>query len=159
MAGNEKMPVGLSHKKFLLYSHIQLVFIKMILPFLYIAPTTEMGRGVFTAEDIAKDTIIEIAPVIVMSADDRVWLDKTRLHDYIFEWGDRESKQTMRCCMALGYVPVYNHSYKSNCEYEMDIENERIRIRTVHFIKAGEELFINYNGNWNDPKLLWFDAK
>jgi hypothetical protein len=34
-----------------------------------------------------------------------------------------------------------------------------IAIRTVHFIKAGEELFINYNGGWNDTKPVWFDAK
>ena len=61
--------------------------------------------------------------------------------------------------MAMGYIPVYNHSYKSNCEYEMDFEEEKISIRAVHFIIAGEELFINYNGDWNDSKLLWFEAK
>lgn len=61
--------------------------------------------------------------------------------------------------MALGYVPIYNHSYKSNCEYEMDFEQEQISIKAVRFIKAGEELFINYNGNWNDDKRLWFEAK
>jgi SET domain-containing protein len=61
--------------------------------------------------------------------------------------------------MALGYIPMYNHSYRSNCEYEMDFENEIIHIRAVHFIKKGEELLINYNGNWDDPKPLWFDAK
>jgi len=61
--------------------------------------------------------------------------------------------------MALGYLAVYNHSYRSNCEYEMDFKKEVIIIKTVHFIKAGEELFINYNGNWNDPKPVWFDAK
>ena len=61
--------------------------------------------------------------------------------------------------MALGYVPIYNHSYHSNCEYEMDFENELINIRTVRFIKEGEELFINYNGDWNDRKPVWFDAK
>jgi SET domain-containing protein len=60
--------------------------------------------------------------------------------------------------MALGYVPVYNHSYKSNCEYEMDFDDEIIRIKTVRFIKAGEELFINYNGDWNDRKPVWFHA-
>jgi SET domain-containing protein len=127
----------------------------MIQPFIFIAPTAGMGRGVFTSSDIEEDTVIEISPVIVMSGEDRKLLDKTLLHDYIFEWGDKKK----HCCMALGYVPMYNHSYKSNCEYEMDYEIEMIRIKTVRYIKAGEELFINYNGEWNDAKLLWFEAK
>jgi SET domain-containing protein len=60
--------------------------------------------------------------------------------------------------MALGYVPIYNHSYKSNCEYEMDYDNDLISIKTVRAIKKGEELYINYNGEWNDEKKLWFEA-
>ncbi|MGZ8553071.1 MAG: SET domain-containing protein-lysine N-methyltransferase, partial [Chitinophagaceae bacterium] len=64
-----------------------------------------------------------------------------------------------QCCMALGYVPMYNHSYKSNCEYEMDFEEQLIRVKTMRFIKEGEELFINYNGDWNDSKPVWFEAK
>ena len=127
----------------------------MILPFLFIAPTDSMGRGVFTSEDIDAGVVIEIAPVIVMSGEERKLLDQTLLHDYIFEWGD----DLKRCCMALGYVPVYNHSYQSNCEYEMDFEEELINIKTVRTIKAGEELFINYNGEWNDTTPLWFEAK
>ena len=127
----------------------------MILPFLFIAPTGTMGRGVFTAESIPADTVIELAPVIVMSMDDRKFLDQTLLHNYIFEWGDEKEN----CCMALGYVPVYNHSYESNCEYEMDFSAEQISIKTVRDIKAGEELFINYNGDWNDSKPVWFEAK
>jgi SET domain-containing protein len=114
-----------------------------------------MGRGVFTTEAIEKDTIIEVSPVIVMSGDERKLLDQTLLHDYIFEWGEK-SKQ---CCMALGYVAVYNHSYKSNCEYEMNFEEQLITIRTMRHIKAGEELFINYNGDWNNPKKIWFETK
>lgn len=127
----------------------------MILPLLFIAPTDSMGRGVFTSEDIAAGVVIEIAPVIVMSGEERKLLDQTLLHDYIFEWGD----DLQKCCMALGYVPVYNHSYESNCEYEMDYEEELINIKTVRSIKAGEELFINYNGEWNDATPLWFEAK
>jgi SET domain-containing protein len=61
--------------------------------------------------------------------------------------------------MALGYIAVYNHSYTSNCEYEMDFTNEIIKIKTIRNIEAGEELFINYNGDWNNDKKLWFDAK
>jgi SET domain-containing protein len=127
----------------------------MVLSSLYIAPTPSMGRGVFTTEDIGAGTVIEISPVIVMSREERKLLDQTSLHDYIFEWGEQKNQ----CCMALGYVPVYNHSYRSNCEYEMNFQRAEITIRSVHFIKAGEELFINYNGNWDDPKPLWFNAR
>lgn len=127
----------------------------MILSSLYIEQSDNMGRGVFTSEGIERDTIIEVSPVIVMTGEERKLLDQTTLHDYIFEWG-RDKKE---CCMAMGYVPVYNHSYRSNCEYEMNFEDRTIQIKTVRNISPGEELFINYNGNWNDATPLWFDAK
>ena len=60
--------------------------------------------------------------------------------------------------MALGTIPIYNHSYKSNCEYFMDFEDNTIFIKTVKTIKKGEELTINYNGSWNDKKKVWFEA-
>ena len=84
----------------------------MLKPYLFVAHTSQMGRGVFTSEKIPADTVVEISPVIVMSLDDRSYLDKTLLHDYIFEWG----KNKDQCCMALGLIPIYNHSYASNCE-------------------------------------------
>lgn len=109
----------------------------------------------FTSEDIDVGTVVEISPVIIMSNKERELLDQTLLHDYIFEWGDKKDK----CCMALGYVPVYNHSYESNCEYEMDFEQELISIKTVRQVKAGEQLFINYNGDWDDPTPVWFEVQ
>jgi len=127
----------------------------MILPSLFIGSTDNMGRGVFTSESIEEGTVIETSPVIVMTREERKLLDQTLLHDYIFEWGEKKDQ----CCMALGYVAVYNHSYKSNCEYEMDFETNSISIKAIRFIKAGEELFINYNGEWNESKKVWFDAK
>lgn len=127
----------------------------MLKSYLYVDQTTSMGRGVFTAESIQAGTVIELSPVIVMSGEDRLHLDKTALHDYIFEWGKNKDK----CCMALGLIPIYNHSYKSNCEYFMDYEDETILVKTVRIIEKGDELTINYNGDWNDGKKLWFDAK
>src|SRR5580693_1179183 len=112
----------------------------MILSFLFISSSRKKGRGVFTSEIIKAKTIIEISPVIVMSNSDRVLLDQTLLHDYIFEWGEKRNQ----CCVALGYVSIYNHSYQSNCEYEMNYKQELISIKTMRLIKAGEELFINY---------------
>ena len=126
-----------------------------MLPSLVIEPTGQKGRGVFSTEDLRKGTVVEVSPVIVMSREDRKLLDQTLLHDYIFEWGE----DPKGCCMALGYIPIYNHSYRSNCEYEMDFEEELITVKTVRFIKAGEELLINYNGDWNNEKPVWFDVK
>ena len=127
----------------------------MLKPYLFVGQTASMGRGVFTRERILSGTVVELSPVIVMSMGDRLHLDKTRLHDYIFEWGKNKDK----CCMALGLVPIYNHSYKSNCEYFMDYEDDTIMVKAVKVIENGDELTINYNGNWNDNTKLWFDAK
>lgn len=127
----------------------------MIKPYIYVKNIGDKGRGVFTKERIKAKTIIEDSPVIVMSAEDRIQLDKTLLHDYIFEWGN----QKQGCCMALGYIPLYNHSYTSNCEYFMDFETQTIQIKSVRAIEAGEELTINYNGDWNDRKQVWFGVK
>ena len=126
----------------------------MIKNYLFINQTKSKGKGVFTNENIAADKIIEDAPVIVMSVEDRVNLDKTLLHDYIFAWGEKKDQ----CCVALGFVSMYNHSYRSNCEYFMDFEEETIQIKTVKNIKAGEELTINYNGDWNNKKKIWFEV-
>lgn len=125
----------------------------MILPCLFIAPAKNKGRGVFTSKPIKANTTIEIAPVIVMSREERTFLDKTLLHDYIFEWGSEKDQ----CCMALGYVPMYNHAYQANCDYEMDFENDLIIIKTMRNLESGEELVINYNGTWNDECPVWFE--
>lgn len=125
------------------------------MPYLFVDDTSEKGRGVFTNERIAANTVVEIAPVIVMPKTDREHIDKTLLHDYIFEWGYEKDK----CVMALGLVSIYNHSYQSNCEYYMDFGADLMMVKTVRAIGKGEELTINYNGDWNDGKRVWFDAK
>ncbi len=125
----------------------------MLISHLYIGSVKDKGRGVFTGKKITAETVIETSPVVVMTAAERKLLDQTLLHDYIFEWkGDA-------CCMALGYIPLYNHSYTSNCEYFMDYDNDTMFVKAVRDIKAGEELTINYNGDWNDGKKIWFDVK
>jgi SET domain-containing protein len=127
----------------------------MILSCLYISDSPNRGRGVFTSEVLPAGKVIEISPVIVMSAEERVLLDQTLLHDYIFLWGREE----LQCCVALGYISIYNHDYQSNAEYEMDFTMSTIRIKTVREILQEKEIFINYNGSWNDGKPVWFDQE
>lgn len=121
----------------------------------FVAKSKAMGRGVYTNRVLDAGLTIEITPVIVMSAAERKLLDQTLLRDYIFEWGAEKDQ----CCMALGFVPLNNHSYQSNCTYEMDFKKQTITIKTVRKIKKGEELFINYNGDWNKETPVWFNAK
>jgi uncharacterized protein len=126
----------------------------MIYDTLYIENTLQKGRGIFTTKKIPANTIIEIAPVIVMSSADRIHLDKTLLHDYIFEWGEKQDQ----CCMALGNIPIYNHSEQNNCAYFMDFDAQLMMIKTNRTIAAGDELTINYNGEAEGEKKIWFDV-
>mgnify|MGYP006204020399 FL=1 len=126
----------------------------MRLPCLFIAETEEKGRAVFTNEALEAGTLIETAPVIVMTGEEHKLIDQTRLHDYIFVWGDANDQ----CAMALGWISMYNHSYSSNAEYYMDFETEQMFVKTVRPIAEGEEVTINYNGTWNDETKVWFDV-
>ncbi|GAB4092280.1 SET domain-containing protein [Flaviaesturariibacter terrae] len=123
-------------------------------PALKVTAAGSRGRGVFTDMAMSANTLVEVAPVIVLSARHRALLEKTLLHDYIFEWG----KSRTQCCVALGYVSLYNHAYDANCEYEMHYDEGLILVRTVRDVRKGSELFINYNGVPDSDSPLWFDA-
>ncbi len=127
----------------------------MILPTLYIAQTHSKGRGVFTATFIPANTTIEIAPVLVLNVEERLNVEKTMLFNYIFEWGDDGNQ----AAIALGYISMYNHSVDFNCTYEMDFDAITITAITCQEIKAGGELFINYNPIGKEYQPVWFDVK
>jgi uncharacterized protein len=127
----------------------------MILPCLFVAPSSKKGRGVFTSENLKKNTVIEISPVLVFSSAERKIAEQTLLFNYFFEWG----KTRKSGGLGLGYISIYNHDYHANCDYDMDFDNQLMKIITVKDIKKGEELFINYNASPDDETPLWFDAK
>jgi hypothetical protein len=126
----------------------------MILPILFIADSGKKGKGVYTAAAIPANTTIEISPVLVFSKQDRASIEGTLLYNYIFEWGN-DCKQG---ALGMGYISMYNHSYNSNCVYEMDYEENIMTITTVKAIAAGEELQINYNAVHNDETPVWFET-
>lgn len=124
-------------------------------PSLYISKSKGKGLGVFSTEDLPARKVIEKSSVIVMSPEDRKHIEKTFLQNYIFEWADDNKS----CCMALGYISLYNHSYAANCEYIMDFDKNTMVIKTLRTIKAGDELTINYNGEWDNKNEVWFEVK
>ena len=112
--------------------------------------TVHKGWGVFALRDFIAGELIERAPVIIMSEEEMILLNQTKLHDYIFHW------ENGQCCMAMGNVPIFNHAAPSNCEYFQDYEQGIIEIKTVKLIRSGEELTINYNGDADTKKAVWF---
>ena len=114
------------------------------------------GRGVRAAGFIAAGSCIERSAVIVLDAAARLLLDKTLLHDYIFEWPALEPGA---CCVALGYLSLYNHALPSNCEYVMDYDTASMSIHSMRDIAAGEELTINYNGDFDNESPVWFEMR
>ena len=125
----------------------------MILPILTIAPSPRRGRGVFATERILMNTTIEIAPVIVLSKEERHIVEQTLLYDYIFEWGEDQKL----AAVALGYVSIYNHAVYPNCMYDMNEEDQTISIITLKDIEIGDELFINYNAETEENSPVWFE--
>jgi SET domain-containing protein len=109
------------------------------------------GRGVFAKRDIARGRVIEVSPVLILSANDSKKIANTSLVNYHYEWG----KGTY--ALAMGAGSLFNHSYKANAQYYMNYNNDTISFYAVRDIKKGEEIFINYNGNHSSSKKVWFD--
>jgi uncharacterized protein len=110
------------------------------------------GRGVFAIKNIEANTIIETSPVLIIPIKEVGHAEKTMLYNYFFEWGKTKKQRAL----GMGYVSMYNHSYNSNCIYEMNYDTATISIITINNIKAGEEVFINYNADPNDETPIWF---
>ena len=122
---------------------------------LYIKETEGKGRGVFTDEPIKKGEIIEICPMLVLPAEDRKHIDKTKIYDYYFMWGDDHKKSAI----ALGYGSLFNHSKTANADYESNYEEEEMYISAYKNIKAGEEVTINYHNDPNCADPMWFEEE
>ncbi|UOQ84468.1 SET domain-containing protein [Gracilibacillus salinarum] len=108
-------------------------------------------RGVFATQHIKKGQLLHEAPVLAYRNEEHEHIEKTLLADYAFEYGLHHS------AILLGYGMLFNHSYEPNAMYEISFENHTFNFFAYRDIKAGEEIFINYNGEVDDKELLWFD--
>lgn len=121
---------------------------------IFLTATAGKGIGVFTKKAIKAEKLVERSPVLVFPPKERKLLEQTGLYNYIFEWEDDNKS----CCVALGYLSMFNHSYDANCEYIMDFEKKTMVVKTVKDIPAGAELTINYNGVPDCKDEVWFDV-
>ncbi|TFY83788.1 hypothetical protein EWM64_g213 [Hericium alpestre] len=105
------------------------------------------GRGVFATRTITAQTLVEICPVLLFSAEEYELHGKyTVLDHYTFKWRDG------RMALALGLGSLFNHSENPNISYTIDSTTDSIRYTTARRIEPNEELCIFYGHK------LWFDA-
>lgn len=79
-------------------------------------------------------------------------MDDTILSNYVFDWGEKEE----HAAVALGYISIYNHSYKPNAELTECLDESVIEVSALRDIAPDEEIVVNYNGAPDDPDKLWF---
>lgn len=112
------------------------------------------GRGVVAGRGFAAGEVVERVPVIVLSAEERLLIEKTALYDYRFAWGEGED----RVAIALGYGSLYNHSYAPNAYFWRHYDEREIEFVALRAIGSGEEVTVNYNGAPGDAAPVWFPS-
>lgn len=111
----------------------------------------EFNRGVFATRAIEKGELLHEAPVIAYPNAEHELIEQTLLADYAFEYGINHT------CLLLGYGMLFNHSYEPNADYEINFDNHTFDFYSHKAIAAGDEIFINYNGEVDDDEQLWFN--
>jgi SET domain-containing protein len=107
-----------------------------------IKTSRKYGRGLYAKRKIPKNTVVEISPVIIVKDKDRRRLSKTKLADYIFDWGTLQPKR--KASVVLGLGSIFNHSNKPNVTYDYDFKGKCMVFKTTKKVPKGKQLFIDY---------------
>ena len=116
------------------------------------------GKGAFAKKDIKKNTVIDIANVILIPNKDYNKIKKTVLYDYCYIWKDPKHKPGFENAITLSISQFINHSYEPNIRYLYDYKEKAIEFSAIKEIKEGEELTVNYNGLVSDKSPVWFNV-
>ncbi|WP_088243331.1 SET domain-containing protein-lysine N-methyltransferase [Calothrix rhizosoleniae] len=105
------------------------------------------GRGIIATEDIAQGSLMEVAPVVVFPAEQRIIVDKTELSQYCFVQPIEYAKsKSAKGYIIFGLASFCNHTKEPN-SYVDWIENEVgiwSHLIAKKEIKAGEEITMFY---------------
>ena len=104
-----------------------------------------LGRGVFATRAVAAGETLELCPTLEVADGDVAG----RLGDYVFRSGTNEEN----VILMLGFGMLYNHSFEPNAEYVED-EEGWIAFVATRPVEAGDEVTIDYGGEWWDTRGL-----
>jgi SET domain-containing protein len=107
---------------------------------LKIKNTKKFGRGVYAENDIGKNKLIEVSPLVVISnKKDIKSILNTILGHYVYSYKNDK-------CLALagGVGSFFNHNVDANVHWVFDEKKQIAKYYTTRKIKKGEQLFLNY---------------
>lgn len=109
-----------------------------------------LEKGVFAKIYIKQDEIIEVCPILAISADDTAAIHEESLVSYMFYYGKNKEKSLI----ALGSGSLYNHAPKPNALYKISKKEKTITFTALTNIAEDEEITVSYAGSTEKP--LWF---
>lgn len=115
------------------------------------------GWGVFAAEQISADEIIEVAPGIIapmeilrmcrfLMMSDGMPANELKIDQYGLEWPND------KVLIPFGWVGLYNHSDDPAAQFESNEELGLIGIKAIRSILPGEEITVSYGAKWWETK-------
>jgi SET domain-containing protein len=123
--------------------------------YLYVDTSAIHGRGVFTQKTFNPGEIIERSPLVLINEADSQLLKESALYDFYFMVENRKTP----VAFGFGFSSLYNHAAPSNARYSIDLSLALIIIKAHRFIRAGEEITINYNGYAEDSSPVTFTKR
>jgi hypothetical protein len=115
-----------------------------------VVPSPLQGRGVFTTRSVSAGEVLEVAPVLVVPAGQRSYLDRTALAGHYWDWdGD--------AALAMGLISFTNHARPGNARWERDDEARTLTLIAVCDLPPGTEVVVDYLDGGDED--LWFEPQ
>ncbi|KAI5789027.1 hypothetical protein EDC01DRAFT_123678 [Geopyxis carbonaria] len=110
---------------------------------------TPKGRGIFARSPLPAGTIIDTAPVILLSDEDfEAHVRHSALWHYSYNWPTTDpatGKPRTQQALVLGLGSMFNHSTRAqNVGWKRDVAAQCVVYVALRDIAAGEELLISY---------------
>ena len=127
----------------------------MTAPAMRVVRVPGKGRGVRAGRAIARGEVIDVAPVVILSAQEWELVEQTVLGQFVFGWDEAKGS----VAVALGQASFLNHSYAPNVASDKDLRGRCIVFSAVRDIARGEELTLNYNGDPDSREPVGFEVR
>jgi len=111
----------------------------------YVARSEIHGVGVFSDRSHSTGETVETSRILVLEADETTLLLTTRLRNYVFFLRlAPPGEEGFASALAAGNICFCNHAQDPSCAFDLDEAAGTIRLIARRFIRAGEELTIDY---------------